>query len=210
MTTWKELQETCLRKLFSLDEKDLVRDSNTNPYLNSMPAAANEALDILATAGRYFKKCLTIRQGQGADTGTPIGSWMAYDLKELTADYYCLGEVKLESGTAYGIYHGYAMEGDRMLLLPAEETGTFRIWYNAYAPRITKDTPEDFVLDLHPEALSMVALYMAGQLYKDDDISIAQIYMNEFMVWLEELKESARRAAGRNSGGGWHSKTGWW
>ena len=49
-TTWKELQETCLRKMFSLDGAELVRHGDTHPYLNSMPAAANEAMNILATA----------------------------------------------------------------------------------------------------------------------------------------------------------------
>ena len=59
-TTWKELQETCLRKMFSLDGAELVRDNNTESYMNSMPAAANEAMLILATAGRYWQKCLCI------------------------------------------------------------------------------------------------------------------------------------------------------
>ena len=44
------------------------------------------------------------------------------------------------------------------------------------------------------------------QLFKHDDISIAQIYMNEFFEWMERLAESGRKADGRNAGsGGWTS-----
>lgn len=209
--TWKELQETCLRKMFSLDEVDLVQDSTTKPYINSMPAAATEAMNILATAGRYFKKCITIDQDWDASGGELLGGMVAYDLRQLADDFYCIDQVTLINGENYGSFHGYRLEGDHIFLVPASTTGTFRVWYNAYPPKITKNTAADFVIDLHPEELSMVALYMAGQLYKDDDISIATGYMNEFSVWLEELKESSRKAAGRNgSSGGFTSSKGWY
>ncbi len=65
-------------------------------------------------------------------------------------------------------------------------------------------------IDLHEEAAHYVAHYMAGQLYKHDDISIAQIYMNEFFEWMERLAESGRKADGRNAGsGGWTSVKGY-
>lgn len=83
--TWKELQETCLRKMDSLDGVALTKDSNNAAYLYGMPAAANEALMLLATNGRYWKKLLTITQGEGetATEGEPLavflpttcGSW---------------------------------------------------------------------------------------------------------------------------------------
>ena len=76
--TWKELQETCLRKMDSLDGAALAKDSNNAAYLYGMPAAANEALMLLATNGRYWKKLLTITQGEGetATKGEPLGgSW---------------------------------------------------------------------------------------------------------------------------------------
>ena len=97
------------------------------------------------------------------------------------------------------------------VLLPAEDEGTFRIWYNAYPTRITAETAADFPIDLHEEAAHYVAHYMAGQLYKHDDISIAQIYMNEFFEWMERLAESGRKADGRNAGsGGWVSVKGYY
>lgn len=213
-TTWKELQETCLRKMFSLDGAELVRDSSTTPYLNSMPSVANEAMRILATVGRYWKKCLTIEQGwdEIAQGGNLLGGFVAYDLGQMVDDFYCLDKINLLAGNDYGTLTGYRMEGDNILLIPADATGTIRVWYHAYPPKITNKTADDFEIGLAPEVASMVALYMAGQLYKDDDISIAQIYMNEFMTWLEELKASAARANSRNAGtgGGWTSKKGYY
>ena len=234
--TWEGLQVRCLQKLFSIDGDTLIVDSNTQPYIKSMPGVVNEAMLILVTAGRAFKKCLTVDQqeeeskedmeisvtdaeGDGGEDAEDVpsyreklGSWIAYDLKGLTdGDFYALDEVILDDGVQYEAFTGYRMEGDNFLLLPASEKGTFRIWYEAYPPKLTKDTPPEFVIDLHPEEVSMIALYMAGQLYKDDDISIAQIYMNEWLTWLEELKESAKRAKNRNrESGRWNSVKGWY
>ena len=240
--TWEELQIRCLQKIFSISGDVLVTDSNTQPYIKSMPGAANEALQILATAGRAFKKCVKLEQTgeaeetadtavsaeetdggttaeDGADDGmeeTPtyrekLGGWMAYDLKGMTGDFYALDEIRLDDGESYEAFTGYRMEGDDILLLPFAAKGRFRVWYEAYPPKIAKDTPADFVLDLHPEEVNMIALYMAGQLYKDDDISIAQIYMNEFLTWLEELKQSAKRAKAKNRrSGSWSSVKGWY
>ena len=242
--TWEELQVRCLQKLFSIDGDVLVVDSNTQPYIKSMPGAANEAMQILLTAGRAFKKCVTLEQLQDTEAETEenaedemtvpaeetgggtaagdsteeaptyrekLGGWMAYDLKGMTGDFYALDEIRVDDGESYEVFTGYRMEGDHILLLPSAKKGRFRVWYEAYPPKIAKDTPADFVLDLHPEELSMIALYMAGQLYKDDDVSIAQLYMNEWLTWLEELKESAKRAKNKNrKGGSWESRKGWY
>ena len=183
--TWEEVQIACLQKMFSINGDTLVKDSNTLPYIRSMPAAANEALLILATAGRQFKKCLTIQMQQEEETGKEegeesasaeesadtetegeqeakpmmtLGGWQIYNLAELTGDFYALDEIRLDNGESYEAFKQYRMEGNALLLLPVSEKGTFRIWYEAYPPKLTKDTPPEFVIDLHPEEVSMVTL----------------------------------------------------
>lgn len=223
--TWDELRVTCLQKIFEIKGDELTQDSNTQQYIKSMPSAANEAMLILTTAGRYLRKCVTFTSKASASEATAdlegeevpkadfsIGGWNGYDLKKIAPDFYSLEGIYYGNAESYEPYTEYRTEGAGVLLLPKDAEGTFRIWYNAYPPKVTKDTPGDFVIDLHPEEASMIALYMAGQLYKDDDISIAQIYMNEFTAWLEELKQSGRTADSRNngSGGGFYSKSGWW
>ena len=83
----------------------------------------------------------------------------------LAEGFYCIDKIKQASGTDYGTYSGYMMEGDHVLLLPAEDEGTFRVWYNAYPTRITAETAADFPIDLHEEAAHYVAHYMACLLY---------------------------------------------
>ncbi len=212
--TWDDLRITCLQKIFEINGDTLTQDSNTQQYIKSMPAAANEAMLILATAGRYIRKCTTLDFGS---TDAPkadfsMGGWNGYDLKRLAPDFYSLEEIYHGEADGYGLYQDYRTEGAGVLLLPEGAGGTFRIWYNAYPPKVTKEMPGNTVIELHPEEASMIALYMAGQLYKDDDISIAQIYMNEFMTWLEELKQSGRTADSRNNGngGGFYSQKGWY
>ena len=209
VTTWDNLRIACLQKMFSLDDATLVRSSTTTPYINMMPAAANEAMLILATVGRQFQKCFSLEQGKVEPTET-FGCWSAYDLKGLIDDFYTLNEIFRGSDGSYEKFKNFRLEGERYLLLPAEADGVFRIWYEAYPMKITAETSGDTVIDLHPEAALMVPLYMAGQLYKDDDLNIAQTYMNEWAVWLEGVKESAKRAKGLNkTNGGWTSTTGW-
>lgn len=55
---------------------------------------------------------------------------------------------------------------------------------------ITLDTPDDEILAIDPEVAALLPLYMASQLYKDDDSGIATVYRNEFEVAFERLKDS--------------------
>lgn len=213
---WEDLKITCLHKMFELDSKELVEDENTNVYLSKMPAAANEAMLLLVTAGRRFRKLAEIYQTEGEEKTSPsfsLGTYNGYDLKDITTDYYAMydGEILWDNGESYEPYMNYRMEGNGILLLPQDAKGLFRIWYDAYPPKLTNDTANSFEIDIYPEEANMVALYMAGELYKEDDAQLAQIYMNEFSAWLEELKMSGNRAnVNRNGSGKWVSEKGWY
>lgn len=52
---------------------------------------------------------------------------------------------------------------------------------------ISKDTTDDYEIQLPSDACVLIPLYIAGQLYKDDDISQATAYRNEFEVGLQDL-----------------------
>jgi len=52
---------------------------------------------------------------------------------------------------------------------------------------ITSETALDEEIDLPEEACVLIPLYIASQLYKDDDISQATAYRNEFEVALQDL-----------------------
>lgn len=212
--TWEELQRISLQKMFESQETTLVEDDSTLPYLNSMPGAANEALLLLCTIGKYFKKTVEITQG-GDQPMAPTfsaGRYNGYDLKEITEDFYTMygGYVTFTDGNCYGPATNYTMEGDHILLLDKNTEGVWKVRYAAYPMKITNQTPKDAEIGIDPEAASMVALYIAGELYKEDDISIAQIYMNEFLQWLNALSVSSAKAQNPTGGEHFYSVNGWY
>lgn len=54
--------------------------------------------------------------------------------------------------------------------------------------KIEKDTSVDYKLSLPEDACVLIPLYIASQLYKDDDIAQATAYRNEFEVGLQDLR----------------------
>ncbi len=210
--TWEQLQIIVLQKMFEIQGDTLVMDDSTTPYVKMMPAAANEAFSILATAGKLLKRTVSLRQGSDEPTQPTFtaGQYNGYDLRELCTDFYSLynADLWLDDGVNYEQTKDYRIEGDSILLLEKETAGIWKVRYNAYHPRMAKDTLKTAEIELDAEACDMVALYMAGQLCKEDEIQRAQIYMNEFSAWLEELKKTSRRASSPG-GGGFYSLTGW-
>ena len=53
--------------------------------------------------------------------------------------------------------------------------------------RIDSDTDDDFVINYPEDACVLIPLYIASQLYKDDDMAQATAYRNEFEVGLQDL-----------------------
>lgn len=53
--------------------------------------------------------------------------------------------------------------------------------------QLKRDTANDYVFKTYLQAVVLLPLYIASQLYKDDDISLATQYRNEFEVGVDEL-----------------------
>jgi hypothetical protein len=85
----------------------------------------------------------------------------------------------------------YFQEGNTVLVLDRDTPGNFRVYYKAYPQKITQETGDDEVLSIDDEVAPLLCLYMASQLYKEDDNSIATTYRNEFEVGFERLKDRA-------------------
>lgn len=74
----------------------------------------------------------------------------------------------------------YILEDSGTLVLDNRLIGNFILKYQAYPDKIEEDTDDDDELKLHDEVAVLLPLYIASQLYKDDDIALATIYRNEF------------------------------
>lgn len=210
--TWKELQIICLQKMFAISGDILVKDDATLPYLSSMPGVVNEALQLLATAGRFLKKKIVIQQGfeNTAPTET-AGRYLKYDLKTLVPDFYSLFEqaIYLESGQEYGKAYDYAIENESVFVLDGGLTGRWTVYYNAYPQKITATTPDDEELSIHPEAVVLIPLYVASQLYKEDDIGFAVQCRNEFES-AREILLAQRDSLSHSGHEGFTSANGWY
>ena len=90
-------------------------------------------------------------------------------------------------------------------MLNGRKKGTYHIFYRAYPLRAKSGMKGDTDLQLDDDVAVLVPLYIASQLYKDDDISIATTYRNEFEVGREVLMKERNGSFAAQ----FVSKTGW-
>lgn len=199
--TWGECKAAALRKMFGSDggRIDYSEPGNAD-YIAAMPAAANEAMErIVSTAGRPLRRSVDIDMEEDAQY---------LDMSEQVGDFRAFGEyleAYLVVGSGLAALDTAAI-GRSVLQLPKGVSGTVRVFYNAVPEHITEYTNDAEELPLSDDCNVLIPLYLAGELYKDDDIGMATAYMNEFESRLSSLpaNESGVR------GGSFTSLTGWW
>lgn len=199
--TWGECKAAALRKMFGSDggRIDYSEPGNAD-YIAAMPAAANEAMErIVSTAGRPLRKSADIDMEEDV---------RYLDMSEQVGDFRAFGEyleVYLVVGSGLAALDAAAI-GQSVLQLPKGVSGTVRVFYDAVPEHITEYTNDAEELPLSDDCNVLIPLYLAGELYKDDDIGMATAYMNEFESRLSSLPatESGVR------GGSFTSVTGWW
>ena len=307
MATWLDIKFRTMNKMFASKGTEIPNDSSSVDYLAAMPGACNEALSMLATAGKFIIKSIQIAHnpinnlltdakrilssegepleitasgarslyvevlgnvtmtiyvdGSAVDTEsisskahyTPIRKLISvdgmqtvkvkfessypmaiknfalygatfesvddvptfaevckYDLSQLADSFYMLTNDPIiyegdEFTARYMQTSDYFEEGGRILCLPRNMPGNFTIYYRAYPQKITSETPDDYELVLDPEVEALIPLYMASQIYKDDDNGIATTYRNEFEIGFERLRDAVPAPVGEvfTSESGW-------
>lgn len=187
--TWGEVKLATLQKMFSAESLTInENDESIRTYIYAMPQAANEGLQLLCTAGKFLRNHAEFEAG-------------THDLKNELPDFYDAGMLEVYYEDMSPCYDAKLVAG-QFLVAPAK----IIFCYNAWPPAITSATEDTLELSLDPEVVVLLPLYMASQLYKDDDISISTVYRNEFEVARELL---VNRDTGINTGT-FTSVTGWW
>lgn len=172
--TWGDIQLAVLHKLFVSDGQTILVNDSTSPYIAAMPLAANEGLMLLAVCGKYIPKTI---ETETTESITDIS------IKELAENFLSLRENEVFLNGRHT--DGYTLiGGERMLLYGI---GKWIIGYNAYPQKITQATDKDYVLDVPEDAAVLLPLYIAAELYKDEDPQTAAIYRNEFEAGREAL-----------------------
>ena len=101
---------------------------------------------------------------------------------------------------------GVQILGGKYIVFDADLEGEFEIFYDAKPKTITLNTPDTQKIDMPDDAVVLIPLYIASQLYKDDDIAIATYYRNEFETAFDRLVNPNRG----NTKESFVSETGWW
>lgn len=202
-TTWEEIQVTALQKMFLITGSDIERNDSTNSYLAAMPSAYNEAVRLLSVTNRYIIKSYDI-------PCSGIGGNITINLREEIPDMFQIKPNGLyftdAEGMIYEDFGNYRMIGQEFMVLDNSDIGTYTLYYYAYPLKVTSDTADNTDLQIDPDVASLVPLYMASQLYKEDDPSMAATYRNEFEMGRDELTKELNGGAGAR----FRSVTGWW
>ena len=133
-----------------------------------------------------------------AEDVVPFTDKIKYDMKELAPDFYMIDPQGIYYEGAYQKYlqtSDFYQEGTKTLVLDRDMVGSFTIYYRAYPEQFTSETDDTYEIPIDTEVYTLLPLYMASQLYKDDDNGIATAYRNEFEVGFERLVNSANLAA---------------
>lgn len=179
--TWKDIKVATLQKMYAADGDDIPTDGSADEYLAGMVYAANEAINMLATAGRYLLKSQVIAHD---------GTNKKYDLTTVINDFYEFEKIMVDDNNSVRDFYKYKLENN-VLILYGVPAGNYTVYYKAYPQQITASTLDTYVLPMPNEVVVLIPLYMASQLYKDDDNAIATTLRNEFEVGLERLNPYA-------------------
>ena len=126
-----------------------------------------------------------------------------YNLDDLIPDFYKIDKLYFENYSHELINRNdYILEDGHTLVLDDSLIGNFIMKYQCYPIKIDDETDDDDEIDLPDEVAVILPLYIASQLYKDDDIALATQYRNEFETAVENLYP-------RQDDTRFVSKTGW-
>lgn len=211
---WGEAKLICLQTMFANEGPILTESDSNRDYLYAMPGKANEAMMQLSMVGRPLLKEAKIAVGVENELEAAVlegGATCRVHLKEYLPDFRALHQLMLDSNGIYGDAEEYRVVGDSVLVLPGDVAGVYTVIYKAYPTPVSLETLDDEVLDVNEECAALVPIYMAAELYKDDDLSLATVLRNEYEDGLQKI-----RAAWAESGGGGYAvamrrnTTGWW
>ena len=129
------------------------------------------------------------------DTEVPaFAEKVRFYIPDIVEDFHSINSIYFEGNNPrYIKTDDVYKEGDKVLAFDRETPGNYIVYYNALPVTITIATEDDYELPLDKEVAAILPLYMASQLFKEDDISIATQYRNEFEVAFERLQNAAEQ-----------------
>jgi len=130
-----------------------------------------------------------------------------YNLYDYASDFHGIEDVYLDGiNLRYSQTSVYSIEGDHTLVLKHNKPGNYLVYYQSFPQMITEDTLDDYEFDLPDDMMLLIPMYIASELYKEDDLAISTSYRNEFEVELSRLSDEANKAPSAEK---FTSESGW-
>lgn len=171
--TWKDIKLTALQKMFSANGTTIQTDSSNSEYLYAMPAAANEGLQMLSTAGKFIiGKCTIVNRPVAPIYGS-------YDNHSFTADSYTVNAKGAKS-------YYFEVEGLVTIQIIVGETAVKTIScdskeaYTVFKGNIQNDSRDNVTVRFvsgYPANVRNVALYGASY-HSDEDVDPYTEYLH--------------------------------
>lgn len=192
MNTWGYVELESIRKMFvntgAITVSDLATmktDKKYATYIDAMPGAANEGIMIMLTRGRSYivNEILTVNMSTNE---YPMENYYCFYLKNALNNYLSLDKVFVKGGE----YKNYVLRHNQYLYIPKDIVDKYDVTvsYATYPDEITSNTTANKEIDLPIDMINILPLYIASELYKDDDISLATTYKNQFETELENMR----------------------
>lgn len=200
--TWGDIVVATCRKMFLnkdaitvADLPDLIDDRNYSTYINMAPDVMNELMVILNNRVliNIDSMTLNLRDALMEDYLEDNFDAYVFDIHQYMVDNEITNYLYTEV-----IQHTYVKRDN---LLFEEQDGklyidkrfmdrnslTLTIKYRIIPEIFTNNTPWNTLIDLPYNICAIVPLYLASELYKDDDISLATAYRNQFETELDYI-----------------------
>lgn len=199
--TWKDIKLATMQKMYAAEGSTIPTDESTVDYIAAMPYVANEGIMMICTSKKFLIKSANLTP----ESGLEIGGYRRYKMSDLVNDFFeFYGEVYYTEGSEHVRSSNYVTEANDVIMIPKSTTGIWTVYYKAYPEEITSTTEDEEVIDIPRDVLAILPLYMASQLYKDDDNGIATSLRNEFEVAYDRLSQDNPSFILEDSGdGGW-------
>lgn len=170
---WGDIQIESLKKMF-LNTENITTDNLENyksdkkykTYLFAMPQACNEAIKYIASRLGTETEKYTLEYNEENNV---------FDLGDFIPDMRKIKKVICPTGVKYRMLTSKVIQIDNWT------SGDVDIYYELEVDVIKSSTlPTKKINSIKEEYVTMIPLYISGELYKDDDLSMATMYMNEF------------------------------
>ena len=169
---WGNIQIESLKKMFLNTENITVenlgtylQDKKYKTYLFAMPQACNEAIRYLVSRLGTETEKYTLEY-DGEDT---------INLSDYIPDIRKIENIVCPIGVTYKMLTSNVIQFNNW------SSGDIEIYYEVEPDEIKSTTVSTKRIDaLKDQYTRIIPLYIAGELYKDDDLSLSTMYMNEF------------------------------